>query len=132
MFKFSVAFNAKDIQRKVDNLIDENVMLQIHNLFAKMCDEYVPFFEGPLSQSALAQVTPQYVQYGGSGYVTANRPNGVPYARYQYYGVDFNHTKDYHPKATALWDKAMMSEKGQLFCEQVRDILVRRAKELYG
>jgi len=132
MFSFNVKFNAQDIQKKVDNLVDENTMLQIHNLFAKMCDEYVPFFEGPLSQSALAQVTPQYVKYGGSSATSDIRPQGVPYARYQYYGVGFNHTKDYHPKATAMWDKAMMSEKGQLFCEQVKDILVRRAKQLYG
>lgn len=132
MFNFSVAFNTEGVKKKVENLIDDNTMLQIHNLFAKMCDEYVPFLEGPLSQSALAQVNKDYVQYGGSGYVTEGRPSGVPYARYQYYGVGFNHTKDYHPKATAFWDKAMMSEKGQSFCEQVKEILVRRAKELYG
>lgn len=132
MLTVDVNFDYKAIQQKVDNLINEETMLAIHNTFAKMCDEYVPFLEGPLSQSAMAQVTSDYVRYGGSSFVANNRPAGVPYARYQYYGTGFNHTKDYHPKATALWDKAMMSEKGKQFEEQVKAILVRRAKELYG
>lgn len=124
--------DADAIQKKFDNLINEKVMLEIHQVFAKMCDPYVPFLEGPLSQSAMAQVTAENVRYGGKGYVTEGRPNGVPYGRYQYYGEGFNHTKDYHPKATALWDKAMMREQGDVFIQQVKDILVRRAKELYG
>lgn len=132
MLKFEVDFNIPAIEKKVDNLINEETMLLIHNTFAKMCDEYVPFLEGPLSQSALAQVTPEYVRYGGSDYVAENRPDGVPYGRYQYYGEGFNFTKDRHPKATAFWDKAMMAEKRSEFEQQVKDILVRRAKQLYG
>ena len=130
LFNVDVFIDAKKVQDKVDNLIDDTTMLAIHNLFAKMCDEYVPFLEGPLSQSGMAQVTPDYVKYGGRS--STLRPGGVPYGQRQYYGVDFNHTKDYHPKATALWDKAMMEEKGDSFTAQVKDILVRRAKELYG
>lgn len=37
-----------------------------------------------------------------------------------------------HPLATKEWDKAMMIDKGEEFTKQVKDILVRRAKELYG
>lgn len=118
-----VEINEAAIQAKLEGLLDETTMLEIHNLFAKMCDPYVPFLEGPLSQSGLAQVTPEYVQYGNSN---------VPYARRQYYGVDFNHTVDYHPKATALWDQVMMSEQGDSFKQQVTEILRRRARELYG
>lgn len=132
MFSVKVDFNISAIQKKVDNLINEETMLAIHNTFAKMCDEYVPFLEGPLSQSGMAQVSAEFVRYGGSSYKLDNRPNGVPYGRYQYYGEGFNHTKDYHPKATAFWDKAMMREKGEQFTQQVKAILVRRAKELYG
>lgn len=121
----SVTVNIDDMKLKVllNGLIDDTTMLEIHNLFAKMCDPYVPFLEGPLSQSALAQVTPEYVQYGNET---------VPYAHYQYVGENFNHTLDYHPKATAFWDKVMMTEKGEEFTEQVKDILTRRARELYG
>lgn len=119
----NIEIDESAVQAKITELIDDSVMLEIHNLFAKMCDPYVPFLEGPLSQSALAQVTPEYVQYGNSN---------VPYAHYQYYGTHFNHTKDYHPQATALWDKVMLSEQGDSFKEQVTEILRRRAKELYG
>lgn len=107
----------------VDDLAkDPTTMLEIANLFAKMCDPYVPFLEGPLSQSGLAQVEPGVVTYGN---------DLVPYAHYQYVGVDFRHTLDYHPKATAYWDEAMLREKGDEFNAQVEAILTRRAKELW-
>lgn len=116
--KIGVDINDENIQKKIDMLIDDTVMYEIHNLLLKMCDPYVPFLEGPLSQTA--EVTPQSVRYI------------QPYARYQYYGVNFNHTIDYHPQATALWDKVMMSERGEEFKAGVREILRRRARELYG
>jgi hypothetical protein len=106
------------ISAKIEELIDDTVMLQIHNLFAKMCDPYVPFLEGPLSQTI--EVTPQGVKYT------------QPYAHYQYHGVGFNHTKDYHPLATAFWDKVMMQERGEEFIKQVEAILKARARKLYG
>lgn len=97
---------------------DEATMLEIHNLFAKMCDPYVPFLEGPLSQTV-------EVRSDGNTYIQ-------PYARYQYYGTEFKHTLDYHPLASAKWDEAMMTDKGEEFLEQVKQILIRRANELYG
>lgn len=113
-----VEINDATIKRKLDSLIDSRTMLQIHNLLAKMCDPYVPFLEGPLSQTV--EVTPKSVKYV------------QPYARRQYYGTDFNHTTDYHPQATALWDKAMMRDRREEFVEQVRQILRQRAREIYG
>lgn len=113
-----VNINEDGIFDKFDALVDETVMLEIHDLFAKMCDPYVPFLEGPLSQTV--EVTPKCVRYV------------QPYARRQYYGEDFNFTKDKHPQATALWDKVMMDEHGEEFVEQVKAILLRKANELYG
>lgn len=111
--------NDVDLQQHLDELAnDEQTMLAIHDLLAKMCDPYVPFLNGPLSQTV--EVSPQSVKYV------------QPYARYQYYGTEFNHTIDYHPQATALWDQVMLSEHGEEFRNQVRDILRRRIKELYG
>lgn len=106
------------LEDKLNELITPELMLEIHNLFAKMCDPYVPFLEGPLSQTI--EVTSDGVRYT------------QPYAHYQYYGTEFRHTLDYHPLASAMWDKAMMTDKGEEFTEQVRQILIRRAKELYG
>lgn len=116
--------NLGGIDEKLMNLFsDSTTKLEVHNTFAKMCDPYVPFLNGPLSQSVFANITPEYVQYGGGN---------VPYARYQYYGVWFNHTKDVHPLATAKWDQAMMRDHREEFVENVKAILVRRYKELYG
>lgn len=105
------------LKNKLNHLVkDEATMLEIHNLFAKMMDPYVPFLEGPLSQTI--QVTSDGVRYV------------QPYAHYQYYGVDFNHTLDYHPLASAMWDKAMLAANGDSFIEQVRAILARRIKNI--
>lgn len=118
LINVDVQIDDASIQKKLDMLVDDRVMYQIHDLLAKMCDPYVPFLEGPLSQTNV--VTPQSVRYT------------VPYARYQYYGVDFNHTVDYHPQASALWDKVMMSEHREEFLDGVRAILRARAREIYG
>ena len=117
--KIRVKVNPNKINAKLNNLLkDRETMLEIHNLLAKMCDPYVPFLEGPLSQTV--EIEPFLIRYI------------QPYARYQYYGVDFNHTKDYHPQATALWNEVMVAERGDVFKAQVTEILKRRAKELYG
>ena len=110
--------NDAAIQAKLQNLCDDATMLEIHNLLAKMCDPYVPFLEGPLSQTI--EVTSEYVRYT------------QPYAHYQYNGVGFNHTLDYHPLASAKWDEAMLRDKRDEFLAGVKEILVRRARELYG
>ena len=113
-----VKIDDQALQQKLANLCDNDTMLEIHNLLAKYCDPYVPFLEGPLSQTT--EITPNYVRYT------------QPYAHYQYNGVGFNHTKDYHPLASARWDEAMLRDRRDEFLHDVREILVRRAKELYG
>ena len=131
---------------------DDTTMLEVANLFAKMCDPYVPFLEGVLSQSGLAQVQPRLVTYGN---------DSVPYAHYMYEGEIYgpnipikedgeivgwfspkdkpkqptgrqmSFSTDYHPRATAHWDKVMLQEKGDEFNAQVEQILIRRARELW-
>lgn len=114
-----VYLNEDALANMMDRLCkDKKAMLEIHNLFAKMMDPYVPFLEGPLSQTV--EITPKSVKYT------------QPYAHYQYTGEDFNFTRDYHPLASAYWDKAMMAARGEEFTQMVKDILVRRAREIYG
>jgi hypothetical protein len=113
-----VGINIPAIQKKVESLVDDTVMLEVHNLLAKTIDPWVPFLEGPLSQTL--EITPQYVRYL------------QPYAHYQYMGINFNHTTTYHPLASAQWDKVAMQSQLNSFEEQVKQILIRRAKELYG
>ena len=108
--------NDAAIEAKLKELCDKDAGLEIHNLLAKYCDPYVPFLEGPLSQTT--EITPYYVRYT------------QPYAHYQYYGTEFNHTKDYHPLASAKWDEAMLRDKREQFVQEVKEILVRRARSL--
>ena len=158
---WKIQIDDKDIEKQIENLVNEDVMLQIHNLFAKMCNDYVPMDEGPLSQHI--EVTPGYVRYA------------EPYAHYQYMGEvygpnlpitdkttgeiigwysqpgvkkhptgrelgkggewrgwKFGYNREKHAKAAHHWDKAMMQEKGDVFLEGVKAILRRRARELYG
>lgn len=143
-----VEINDATIKRKLDSLIDSRTMLQIHNLLAKMCDPYVPFDEGVLSQSV--DISPESVRYT------------QPYARYQYYGEVYgpnipiiengvvvgwfsppgqkkhptgrpiNYNTNSHPLATSKWNEAMMRDHREEFIEQVRQILRQRAREIYG
>ena len=116
--KVKVDIDDEMLKQKINNLLDDKTMLEIHNLLAKYCDPYVPMLEGPLSQTL--EITPRYVRYT------------QPYAHYQYTGVGFNFTRDCHPLASAYWDQAMMAAKGDEFIEMVKRILARRAKEIYG
>lgn len=118
VLNFQIHVDDKALQKQMENLLDSRTMLEIQTLFAKTINPWVPFLEGPLSQTL--QITPEYIRYL------------VPYAHYQYYGDGFNHTKDFHPLATERWDQVAMQTELDSFMAQVRLILERRAKELYG
>ena len=126
VWEVNVHIDEKALNAKLENLIDDDVMLQCNNLLAQYCNEYVPFLEGPLSQTI--EVSPRSVRYT------------TPYAHYQYFLHDMaadlagetNRTRTYHPKATSFWDEAMLMEKGDAFKEQIRQVLLRKVKELYG
>lgn len=116
--KLTVDINVSEraIQAKVESLLDDETMLKINQLFADMCDPYVPFKTGALAD---VTVTPQGVKYT------------VPYAKKQYYG-EFQHNLAVHPLATSFWDRVMLDEHYDEFMMGVREILIGRAKELYG
>lgn len=116
---FDVEIDLAVLDKRFENMNqDAETMLAIYNLLALYCDPYVPFREGPLSQTF--EVTPDYLKYI------------VPYAHYQYHGVGFNHTLTVHPLATAEWDKAMMRDRGEDFENAVKQIITMRYNELYG
>ncbi len=118
VIKFNVEVDETTLNTALQDLITDDVMLQIQNLFAKTINPWVPFLEGPLSQTL--EITPEYVRYL------------QPYAHYQYVGDNFNHTIDYHPLASARWDKVAMQTELESFEQQIQDILARRARDLYG
>lgn len=115
----NVEVNMEGVAGRLEDLLsNDTTMLAINNALARYCHPYVPYLHGPLSETV--EVTPQGVRYI------------QPYARRQYYGDDFNFTKDFHPLATSRWDEAMMQDKGDDFCEEVRRIIAWRSKQLYG
>lgn len=116
---FSVEISERLIQDKLDVVAnDDRVMLQINNELARIIDPWVPFLEGALAQTI--EVDAKGITYT------------QPYATRQYYGVDFNHTKDYHPLASARWDEVAMTVKRDEFEKIVEKIVTKRLGELYG
>ena len=119
MASYTIKVHIDDALRKrIEAVNNPTTMLAIHNTLAKRCDPYVPFLEGPLSQTNI--VSPEGVTYI------------QPYARYQYHGTNFNHTTDYHPLASAEWDKAMLRDHGDEFNQEVKDIIHWRLAQTNG
>lgn len=116
---YEVKINIPEIADKLDKLlVDDTTMLEVHQEFAKTIDPWVPYLNNPLSTTL--DITPECVNYI------------VPYARRQYFGVDFHHTTENHPLASAKWDEVAMQTQLDSFTEEVKKILIRRANELYG
>lgn len=112
-----VNWNTALIESKINSLITDDVLLQIQTLFAKTIEPWTPYWHGDLSTDITIDSTG----------VTYN----VPYARKQYYESLAYH-KDVHPLATKLWDKVAMQSEMENFENQVKDILIERAREIYG
>lgn len=137
-----VDVNLTKIQSGMAHLADKQTMLQIHNLYAKFLNPYVPMDEGILSQNLT--ITPDYVQYN------------VPYAHYMYEGVvygpnipieengvivgywskpgvakhptgkNINYSHEKHSLASRHWDKKAMDDKGEVFIKDVAEILKKK------
>lgn len=120
-FDFKIPIDEKFINAvngQFEKILDDETKLAVNNLLAKTIDPWVPYLEGPLSQTL--EITPERIKYA------------VPYAHYQYYGDGFNHTKDFHPLATERWLEVAMETEYDSFMAQARQIVERRARELYG
>ena len=138
----------RNLQKRFDSLcFDDLTMMRIHNLFAKLVDPWVPMDTGILAHGY--EVTPQHIQYKG------------PYAHYMYvgevYGPNFpqfddagnligfrsppkkyptgreiQYSTEKHQLATKEWDKVAYPVIKDQFLQGVKDILIMRARELYG
>lgn len=141
-------FNISGLKNKLQEIPDDATRIAINNILARMCDPYVPFRNGPLSQSM--DITPEGVRYT------------QPYARYQYYGEVYgpnipimedgivvgwfsppgqkkhptgrriNYSTDYHPLASSKWDEAMLRDHREEFEEEVTETIAWRLKQLNG
>ena len=96
-----IKLELKNVDAIANRVINDDVKLFANTTLYKLCDPYVPFREGGLSQNV--DVAKDYIHYKS------------PYAEKVYNGKDMNFNTDKHPLATAEWDKvAMVSKKEQL------------------
>lgn len=114
IIKTDVSVDMSGIEQKLEDIVqDTDFMTLVHAYYAKILNPYVPYDTGYLSGESV-EISADGVTY------TAD------YAWKQYYGTEFNHKRDVHPLATALWDKVAMQTEQDLFAEQVKEILIRR------
>lgn len=142
MASIDVTVNVNGIAENIENAIDDETMLAVHDTFAKLIDPWVPFREGALAQDI--EVTPDYVRYIS------------PYAHYQYVGMVYGpnipiyengdivgwfsppgrkkhptgkpiqYGTELHPLATKEWDKVAMQTQLDNFTESVKAIILRK------
>ena len=94
-----VTIDMSGVSAKLDSIAkDRGLGMFLATEAASGMDQYVPYRDGALSGSATPE--PFAVTYG------------VPYAARLYYGTGLNISKQGHPNATALWDKAYKAAKG--------------------
>ena len=97
--------------------IDAQLGLFAANTAERMMSKYVPFKQGLLSQN-----TSTYTD-GKDGFIRYN----VPYANYQYNGVGFEHTTEFHPLATYEWDKAFFEAEKDKYIATVNAYRILRS-----
>lgn len=85
-----ISVDVHGITSRVDN--DRAFWTYAATTWNKLYDPYVPMDEGVLKNTVV--IRPKEITHT------------VPYARYQYYGTNFNFRRDKHPKASAKWDQA--------------------------
>lgn len=134
---------------KLDALVDDQTMMRVYKLLARMCEPYVPWQYGNLANTI--EITPEYLRYVQeyAHYIYTgeiygpNIPiieNGIivdwrsPKGKGSKHPTDrpIQYSTSVHTNATSEWDKAMMREHGDEFTQQVKEILLLKARELYG
>lgn len=98
--------------------INREFYIGVSETAARYMAPFVPRKEGVLFSNYITGADEK------GGYVTYTSP----YAQHQYYGIGFQHTKDFHPLATSEWDKAMMKAKGEQYVNEVNKLRKRYAK----
>lgn len=147
-FNTQVSFDVNRLLKQFSGLInDDQTMLEIHMLFAKLIEPWVPMDNGVLAHGY--EITPEHIKYPG------------PYAHYQYMGIvygpniplfddtgqligfyspphkeptnrEITYNKEKHELASKEWDKAAYPVIKDQFLEGVKAILIRQMGEKYG
>lgn len=109
--KVTVKVNARAI---ADSLITPDLKRYANTRLYAYCDEFVPYKTGHLSQDVR-------ISDEGVHYIT-------PYAVYPYTGTHMHFRTDHHPLATAYWDKAAMTSKGDLLTRDIENAVRSRGR----
>ena len=152
MSRVSVDFkiDTSRIVNEVNSVIDDRyVRAAIHKLLAEMCDKYVPYDTGYLSEDSVyytqdgVHYSAEYAHYVYEGlvygpnipYIDKNgeqkwaSPKGKPKFPT---GREMSYQMINHPEATGHWDQVMLQNEGDIFRERVHEIIQRRLKKLNG
>lgn len=112
-----VKFNENEFNNKLETVTnDPGLRTEIHQDFAQTIDPWTPFLTGKLHSDIT--ISDRCVTYN------------VPYAAKKYYGTVY--CKEFHPLATSYWDVAAMQVEGDAFAARVKEMILRKAKEMYG
>lgn len=105
-----------DLQKAGESKITDDVRLFAAKTAKDLMTDFVPMEEGILSTTV--DVSVDGVHYK------------VPYARYQYNGINFNfnHDPNKHPLATAEWDKAMLASRGDKLTRDIQNYINRKGR----
>ena len=114
--KVTINIDPKVIEQRLEGLLDTETKIEIGQILADVIDPWTPFLTGQLSQNVF--VSEDTITYM------------VPYAADKYYGNVY--CKEYHPLATSHWDKVALETQMPVLVARVQELLIARAKELYG
>lgn len=93
-------------------LFTPDVKKYAHTRLHAYCSPYVPMDTGYLDQTV--DITPDYVHYK------------APYAHKMWDGDGMHFSTDNHPLATAHWEKAAMTAKGQQLADEITAYIKRK------
>ncbi|MCQ2594821.1 MAG: minor capsid protein [Treponemataceae bacterium] len=111
-FTVNANFNTAAIQKKLDAAIHK-AQIKLDAQIIADSNFYCPLKTGALQKSAITNTVL------GSGKIIWR----TPYARVQYYGVNFDRSKDPNPNACAKWFEAAKAHKLEQWERLVNDTI---------
>ena len=139
-----IEFGLTDLMNKVNKSVDETTMLYVHKRFADRISPWTPFREGVLDSSV--EIHPEYIRYNGpyahyvyegevygpnipitqGGVIVGWRSPPLGKGSKTPTGRRMEYTHEYHPLATAHWDKVAMETQLDPFTQEIKEYLIRR------
>lgn len=106
-----ISVNIFNPQTTMSRIFNQKVGIFTAETCARYFNPYVPMRDGFLSQ----------------GYIT--EPNKItynqPYAKRQYYGDNFNFSKEQHPLATSHWNEPAMAANREKIVKEIAEYIRR-------